>query len=704
MRSSRPSSIRWSLLRSFVTIVLLSSLTVLVFMSLRARETERQLSAKLIGSGSRQVERAIDGFVHPALEATAVGSRWGRAGLLPLDGAVDSEPGQASASQLARVRQLADLLLPILQSQEELSSAQIANERGEGLMLLQTEKGCWVRVVNRPRWGTQTLWVELDAEGQALRHEWRVVDYDPTERPWFSGILGQQPGAVFWTAAYLFFTTGDLGITASSAWSDDGVQHVIAWDVLLSAVTTYTQQISSEVSSRALVVVMAPDGRVIGLPRVPAYRDESAIRAHFLRPLSELDSPVVWAFAAAASGHELPAYFTFESDGDTWWAGLRDYRMSTNHRLHLAVLIPDSDLLEEVAHQRQILLGATALALLAALAYSLLLARSYSRPLEALAAQSEKIRHLDFREDEQIEARLVEFQVLANAQRQALRALQSFSRYVPLEVVSELVETDQVARIGGREASLTVMFSDIAGFTSIAESMTPEALAQHLSRYFEGVVYDVQQHGGTVDKLIGDAVMAFWGAPRPMPDHCRRAVLAVASARRVVAELNRQFAAEGRPGLPTRFGLATGRVIVGNMGATNRLAYTVIGDTVNLASRLEGLNKLYGSTVMAEQAVVDAGGEGFNWRRLDRVRVVGRSGPVWVYELLETAADEVVAAYEAAWDRYAAGDFETAARALEAILAEGEDPPSRALLERCRTLAAEPLPPGWDGIRNLQSK
>jgi adenylate cyclase len=451
-------------------------------------------------------------------------------------------------------------------------------------------------------------------------------------------------------------------------------------------------------------VVTTADQKVIAIPRHSAYVSKADIHAAYMQQLSELEAPQARALAAAMQGLALPASLKFDSEGDTWWAGVRAYELAPGQDLLLAVMVPDGDLLKEVAQQRVILLGATALALLAALAYSLLLARGYSRPLEALAAQSEKIRRLDFEEDEQIEARLVEFQMLADSQRQSLRALQSFSKYVPVDVVSELMKTNQVARIGGRMQSLTVMFSDIAGFTSIAETLSPEELAQLLSRYFGCVVHDLQHHGATVDKLIGDAVMAFWGAPRPMPDHCRRAALAADAARHAVAALNRELATEGRPQFPTRFGLATGPVVVGNMGAPDRLAYTVIGDTVNLASRLEGLNKRYGSTVMAEQAVVNASGDGLPWRRLDRVRVAGRSEPVWVYELMRKDNPGLADAYRTAWDLYAEADFEQAARLLEALLEAFEDAPAKALLRRCRALAAEPPGPEWDGITNLVSK
>jgi len=701
----KPSSIRWSLLRSFTVLVLASSLTVLLFMTIRAGETERELSENLIGAGSRQAERALDLFIDPAREAALIADAWGRAGRLSLDRLVDGEAGQVSAEQVAAAREIASLMMPILVSEEELSSVNIASDDGTGFMLLLIADGARIRVVNPERWGPLALW--FSAGGDAVPHspEWLETDYDPRLRPWYTLIDTIPEGDIGWTDPYVFFTTDDLGITAASAWRHQGRRHVIAWDVLLTTLSHFTQGLSSDLSPRARIVVMTPDRRLVALPRSPDYDADAVLRDNLLKPVGQLKSPIATGFSRAAAGLEAPASFSFEAGRDTWWAGLQRYALGPHHDLLLAVLVPNSDLLREITRQRRVLLFATAFALLAALAYALLLARSYSKPLEALAAQADRIRHLDFSEHEEIEAQLVEFQALARAQSQSLRALQSFGKYVPLDVVHELVKTDQVARIGGRLERVTVLFTDIAGFTAIAESMAPEKLAAHLADYFGCVVHALQRHGATVDKLIGDAVMAFWGAPRPMEDHAGRAVDATAAALDALAAANARWREAGMPQLPTRFGLASGEVIVGNMGAPDRLAYTVIGDTVNLASRLEGLNKQYGTGVIAEQAVVEAARIGRRWRRLDRVAVVGRSEPTWVYELLdETVGDELVERYEAAWDLYREREFGAAAAQLESLLAEHDDPPSRRLLGLCRALEADPPGPEWDAVTRPSSK
>jgi adenylate cyclase len=699
LRRRKPGTIRWSLLRSFIALVLFVSLTVLVFMSLRASRTERELSENLIAAGTRQAVHALDSFIDPAREMARIGLQWMRSGRLSLDALVEGEAGQLTTAQLVRARELGTLLLPLLQVEEELSSAHIADAHGAALMVLETPTGGRIRVSNPQRWGRQTLWLTTNADGEPQDHEWQPLEYDARQRPWFRLLDDIPEGDIGWTDPYLFFTTGELGITASGAGRHDGLRYKIAWDVKLTDITHFAQRVSADLSQRSEIIVATPDWRAVALPDDPAYTSAESVRADLLKPLGELAAPVARGLMLGAADRELPATFSFESGGDTWWAGLNRYALGPHHDLVMGVLVPNGDLLQEITQQRRILLAATALALLAALVYALLLARSYSKPLEALAAQSDRIRQLDFSEHAEIEAQLVEFQALARAQSQSLRALQSLGKYVPLDVVHELVKTDQVARIGGRLERITILFTDIAGFTSIAESMAPEALAEHLADYFDCVVHELQSNGATVDKLIGDAVMAFWGAPRPMADHAQRAVEATAAARRALTAANRRWREAGKPELPTRFGLASGEVIVGNMGAQDRLAYTVIGDTVNLASRLEGLNKRYGTQVMAEQSVVDAAASAYRWRRLDRVAVVGRSEPTWVYELLDDdRADERVERYEAAWDLYARREFRQAADILEKLTARHADAPSRRLLALCRALEAEPPAPDWDAV------
>ena len=390
---------------------------------------------------------------------------------------------------------------------------------------------------------------------------------------------------------------------------------------------------------------------------------------------------------------------------------MTSYPLGKKRQLWIGILVPNNDLLEGITQLRLHILVATLVTLLAALAYSFLLARSYSQPLEALAAQSRRIRDLDFQTDEKIGAKLREFKQLEEAQSQSLAALQSFSRYVPLEIVKELMAKGEVARIGGHSEILTVLFSDIAGFTNISEAMSPEALTNHLAGYFQAMIDALHHHGATVDKIVGDAIVAFWGAPTPMPDHVDRAMQAVLECRSTLEDLNQTWSAQGLPALPTRFGLATGPVVVGNMGARTRLAYTVLGDTVNLASRLEGLNKVYGTSVLVNVVTQQGGGDRYAWRHLDRIVVAGKTQATDIFEVLGEAGKvppgKLAAArrYEAAWDRYRSGDFSQALEVLAGFEAEfGSDAAVARLRQVCEAYRKQPPEKDWDGISRMMTK
>jgi adenylate cyclase len=229
------------------------------------------------------------------------------------------------------------------------------------------------------------------------------------------------------------------------------------------------------------------------------------------------------------------------------------------------------------------------------------------------------------------------YQYLAERQQKAL-IKNVFSKYISAAVVNELVANPEKAKLGGDRRELTVFFSDIAGFTTISEQFytRPEGLVELLNEYLDEMTGIVLKHEGTLDKYEGDAIMAFWGAPIPQKDHALRTCLASLDMQKRLAALRPKWKKEGRPALEVRIGVNTGTMIVGNMGGRDRFDYTVIGDSVNLASRLEGANKQYGSNIMISDFTYQHVRGKVLVRELDLIQVKGKTEPVKVWELLGT--------------------------------------------------------------------
>jgi adenylate cyclase len=284
--------------------------------------------------------------------------------------------------------------------------------------------------------------------------------------------------------------------------------------------------------------------------------------------------------------------------------------------------------------------------------------------------------------------------------------LRSFEKYVPRDLVRQLVRTGREAEVQGETREVSILFSDVAGFTGISEGLDPEALVAHLNRYFDHATNVLLTHGATIDKYIGDAIMAFWGAPRQQQDHAERACRAALGLRHSLDTLNAEWSAAGHPPMHTRIGVHTGEVVVGNIGSDERLSYTIIGDAVNLASRIEGINKTYGTWVTASEHTYRRVQDLVVGQALDVVAVKGRREGVLLYSLLglRASASEAELTLERlsaeALDHYRARRWDEAIRAWEEIsrLRDGADPAARLLVERCRAYQQHPPPEGWDGI------
>lgn len=296
--------------------------------------------------------------------------------------------------------------------------------------------------------------------------------------------------------------------------------------------------------------------------------------------------------------------------------------------------------------------------------------------------------------------------VLADRDERFLR--KSFALYLAPEVIETMVASGKMPALGGEMRNVTMFFSDLSGFSSIAETMTPGELVNLMNEYLSAMTDIIESHGGYVDKYIGDSIVAMFGAPADDPAHACNAVRAALKCHERLAELNAGNPAFAGRGLTHRIGLNTGEAVVGNIGSRRRFNYTVMSDTVNVASRLEGANKYYGTAIMASETTMVQTGDTFAWRELDAIKVLGRGEAIKVFEPLADKGTEsagqakVAAAYAEGLARWRARDFAKAADAF-GQMAE-TDPASALFAKRARALSTNPPPPDWTPVNTLEGK
>jgi len=286
----------------------------------------------------------------------------------------------------------------------------------------------------------------------------------------------------------------------------------------------------------------------------------------------------------------------------------------------------------------------------------------------------------------------------------------AFQYYLTSSVINEMLKDPSKLKLGGDKKHLTVLFSDIRGFTTVSEGLTPEELVHLLNEYLTAMTDIVFKYDGLLDKYMGDAIMAVYGAPLDQPDHAERACRTALDMLEKLKELQQKWASEGKPVLNIGVGINTGDMVVGNMGSEMRFDYTVMGDSVNLGSRLEGINKEYGTSIVISEFTYEEVKDKLICRELDSVRVKGKLLPVKIYELLGDRKESekwepIVRRFDEGLAAYKAQRWDEAITAFRDVLKlHPEDGPAGLYVIRCTALKADPPPPDWDGVFIMTKK
>ena len=528
-----------------------------------------------------------------------------------------------------------------------------------------------------------------------------VNDYDPRKRPYYS-LAKNEKGRV-WTPPYIFFNEGMPGITcAAPVYAKDGsLRGVVTVDFGLEILSDFVRDL--HVSPHSVVFLYTSDEEVLAHPSLHLVAREGQGTQGALVTRKNVDDPLMRAFFDAPS-RSASERFGFDFDGSRWIGSARAFPIDKKLSWYVAAAAPEKDFTGPLDRITRTAVLFSALAVAVAMILGAWLAQTIARPLARIAGEMERAGNFEIDEGAPpAPSRFKEINAMDRALLAMKGGLRSFGAYVPRDLVRAVLASGDRAVLGGKTKELTIFFSDLAGFTTLSETMKPDQLVELLGGYFDAMTQVIQSRGGTIDKFIGDAIMAFWNAPGDTPEHARRAVEAALACQAKLDEMRKKD--PRLAGLKARIGLATGDVLVGNIGASDRMNYTVMGDCANLASRLEGLNKAYGTPIMMSEPTFEA--SKMVARPIDVVAVKGRVKGVRVYEPLakNDESERFAAICTRALDAYLARDFDAAAKAWEEALGvRPNDQASKTMRQRALEYAEHAPPPDWDGAHVMTEK
>lgn len=523
------------------------------------------------------------------------------------------------------------------------------------------------------------------------------TSYDPRNRIWYQ--QAKAAGHAIWTDVYRYKSNNLLGMTAAAPVynSDKSLRGVFAFDIRLDYLSNFISK--KTVAENGIVYLAAKAGEIIAFPGLDSFKlTDQFINIHSIH--------IPWVIESFDLYNKSnKSEFSFEFNNLTYLAIYNYIPHFKNFGWLVGIVVPESDFTYELrkAILFDVLVGLIIL-VLGIIAVSGLVAQVV-RPIRRAVNQLDKIKHFDLREEKMIYSRIKEVILLSEA-IQALRSgLQSFRKYVPATLVRHLIEEGEGALVGGTKKTLAIFFSDIEHFTALAETLEPNLLMELMCEYFEELSNIIISEKGTIDKYIGDSIMAFWGAPTHVNLPVQHAANAALKCLRRIQELNKKWHKEGKPHLETRIGLHFGHAIVGNLGSTERLNYTALGDDINIANRLEGTNKIYHTHILVSETVHQVIKNKFILRKVDKVSVRGKMAVSDIYELLAENKNELhfdIDAYrdcfEKAFVAYQNARWDEAIVLFNQCLkVYPEDKLSLVFIERCEQFKLHP-PVDWDGV------
>lgn len=530
-----------------------------------------------------------------------------------------------------------------------------------------------LRILDRSTPDVIDTWYYKDANLQTLATESNPnPTFNPVIRPWYRGAI-EKKGQLFWTPIYHFYhfdPLGESGITVARARFDPlgNLITVIGVDITLDLLSQFLT--SEKIGKNGKAFILDPSGKVLVPQDISEFRiNQDVVSTAFQEKEKEKKSSFLFK---AGNVRYIGAEYHFSQQQSFDWI--------------IMVIVPIQDFLGELfLNQKRIVLISLGIMIFASL-FVVYFSNRISSPIVELAKETNKIRHLDFESEIRVHSNIYEIKLMDESLAAMRVAIRSFGRYIPKEIVTQLIEKGQDIAIGGEKRETTVMFSDIEGFTSIAETYDTEKLMALLSEYFDALSKILLKNQGNIDKFIGDGIMAIWGAPRELPSQALHACRAALECQAYLSDFNERLEKEGKPVFRTRIGIDIGETIVGNVGTAERMNYTAMGNTVNTASRLQSENKIYHTSILISDRVRKKIGEEFLVRPLDIVELKGKKEKTMFYELLnktDAGKADLCALFTKAFDAFQNHELNNAKALFQQIQKRfPSDIPTQIYLER----------------------
>jgi adenylate cyclase len=558
-----------------------------------------------------------------------------------------------------------------------------------------------LRIIDSASGERRDSYIYLAKWGKTVAVERGEPTYDPRQRPWYQAAIGSTEA--IGSQVYVFSSTRQPGLTLSRRLTtEDGARvAVFGIDLSISALSAFLKQ--QRIGETGYAFILDENGRLVGYPDAAKMivPDGKSIR---VVSGTEVDDPVVAQAARGFAEGRGGRFNVTAADQSTWMVNLSPFPPEFGRKWTVGVVVAEDEFTGPVRKVSLTILAAGILFLLAASLGMVWASRMLVRPIQALISETERISRFELDGQIKVRSRVMEVDSLARSVATMKAGLASFGTYVPKSLVHDIIRSGSGTSVGGQRQPLTVMFSDLQGFTAASESIPPEQLLAWLSSYFDAMSVAIHGNHGVIDKYIGDAVMALWNAPLEDSDHAAHACRGMLACRNAV---HRIAEAGGGLQLKTRMGLHTGIAVVGNVGASDRMQYTALGSVVNLASRIEGLNKYLGTELLITGAVAEAIGDGFLLRPLGAMQVSGASVPLDIFELVGEAGDSVpdLDLWHDAMSALRDGRWAEAADRFQAYSSRhAHDKAAGLYLEVLAPLVAGRPGAAWDGILRFTSK